>query len=225
MNEPQAPVHSRKPLPALLLLWLVLVTGYVVASVLGRHGLSTAFIGLMAGVLLWRAGKRAAAVGATALLLTVTAYWAHAVFFVAYLPPLAAFAFMAWFFGSTLRAGVEPLITRVARKERPDLPPDHERYTRSLTKLWAACFACMLLLALVSMPLLTLDSWTRWVHAMGYVLPAVLFLGEYLYRHRRFDDSKPAPIQQLIANIVLVIHEAATADSARTISKTASGHE
>ncbi len=43
-----------------------------------------------------------------------------AVAFLVFVPPLAAFAFMAVFFGRTLRAGAQPLISRIARKEDPD---------------------------------------------------------------------------------------------------------
>jgi len=87
----------------------------------------------MAGALVAAPGRRL--LGLVAGLALAAAAWrfAEAVGFLVYTPPLAAFALMAYFFGRTLRAGSEPLINRIARREHPDLPADMARHARRLT--------------------------------------------------------------------------------------------
>ncbi|HZY15735.1 MAG TPA: hypothetical protein VFE74_03855, partial [Ramlibacter sp.] len=63
---------------------------------------------------------------------------------------LLALGWLAWFFGRTLRAGQEALITRIARVSDPDLPPALRRYTRRLTALWCGWFVLAALASLVS---------------------------------------------------------------------------
>lgn len=190
-------------------LWLALAAGYVSASVTGHRALAIGIVGLMVGTLCWATGRRIVVLLVSLGLAGASFYGADSIFFLVYLPPLAAFSFMAWFFASTLKPGVEPLITRVARKEHPDLPADMVRYTRRLTQLWSWCFLTLLALALVLSPMLALEAWSRWVHGLGYLLPAALLLGEYVYRLRRFSDLHHASVPVLIANIVLVIRAAA----------------
>lgn len=190
-------------------LWLALAGGYALASLAGQRALAVAMVGLMAAALCWVAGQRSAALLIGLGLAGALVFAADSVVFLVYLPPLAAFSFMAWFFGRTLQAGIEPLITRVARQEHPELPAAIAHYTRTLTRLWAGGFLALLLLALVLMPLLPLDAWARWVQGLGYLLPAALFLGEYVYRRHRFSGMQHASIPVLVANTVRVIRQAA----------------
>ncbi|MEO8101095.1 MAG: hypothetical protein ABI790_01125 [Betaproteobacteria bacterium] len=195
--------------PGLLVLWMVLALGYLAASASGLRVAATAVVGLMVGALLAASGRLLAGGLASAALLGLCFYFSDSVQFIIYAPPLAAFAFMAWFFYRTLRPGSEPLITRVASKEHPDLTPDMSRYTRRLTWAWALCFMLLFAVALLLAPVLALDSWARWVHGLGYILPGALFLGEYGYRHYRFRDRQHGSLLVLIPNIVAVSKEAA----------------
>lgn len=216
MSEAQETPASPSGLTISLLglLWLGLAVGYLAASASGHRTLALATIGLMIGALLVASGRRVMGVFTGLALASASLYWADAVFIVVYVPPLAAFAFMAYFFHRTLRDGVEPLITRVARKEHPDLPVEMARYTRTLTWVWSLCFVLLLLIALVLAPLLPLDLWSRWIHGLGYGVPSILFLGEYAYRHRRFPNHSHGSLTLLTLNIVTVSKEAALALSA-----------
>lgn len=195
--------------PVLVALWLVLAASYLVASAMGFRAVATAVVGLMVGALF--AASARAAVGAVfgVALAGLCLYFSDSTTFIAYAPPLAAFGFMAWFFHRTLRPGSDPLITRVARKEDPDLTPDRARYTRKLTWAWSLTFMLLFAMALLLAPLLPFDAWSRWVHGLGYFLPGVLFLGEYAYRHVRFPDRKHRSLALLIPNIVAASKEAA----------------
>lgn len=201
------PAPSRHPL--LVALWLLLVASYLLASASGLRILAMAIVGLMVGALLAASGRVKTAVIAATVLVGLCVYFSDSLRFVAYAPPLAAFAFMALFFYRTLRPGSEALITRVARREHPDLPADMARYSRMLTWIWALCFVLMFAVALLLAPLLALDRWSRWVQGLGYVLPGVLFLGEYGYRHHRFRDKQHGSVWLLITNIVAVSREVA----------------
>ena len=203
--SPTVPVRH----PVLIVLWIVLALGYLVASATGIRMLATSVVGVMIGALLVASGRRVTGVAAAVTIVGLCVYFSESIQFIVYAPPLAAFAFMAYFFHRTLRPGSEPLITRVARMEHPDLPPDMARHARMLTWIWSLCFVLLFLVALVLAPLLELDVWSRWVHALGYIVPATLFLGEHVYRHARFRERQHGSLRVLIPNIVKVSRDAA----------------
>ena len=204
-----APLGMPPRMPASGLLWLLLATAYLLASIGGYRAAALGIIGLMFGALIAASGHRIAGLLAGLLLAGACMHWADSLLFLAYAPPLAAFAFMAYFFQRTLRPGVDPLITRVARREYSELPPDVASYTRMLTCLWALCFAGLLLLAFLLVWLLPLALWSCWVHGLGYVVPGLFFVVEYGYRHRRFPAKSHASLPSLVVNIIGVINEAA----------------
>ncbi len=193
--------------------WLALSLAYLVSSALGHRAAALAVLGLMAGALVAGSGRRLA--GAIVGIVLAAAAWRYAdeVRVLVFVPPLAAFAFMAFFFGRTLRPGCEPLINRIARKEHPDLPADMARHARWLTGLWTACFVFLFIVALGLAPFLALGTWSLSVQLLGYVLPAALFLGEYIYRHRRFAHRAHGSLAVLVPNVVAVIRESALESS------------
>ena len=207
------PVSSRHP--ALIAIWLVLAVVYLAASATGLRAVAMAVVGLMVGALIAASGRPVPGTIAGIALAGLCLYFSDSLQFIVYAPPLAAFLFMAFFFYRTLRPGSEPLITRVARMEHPDLPPDMTRHARMLTWAWSLCFMLMFVVALVLAPLLPLDVWSRWVHGLGYALPAALFLGEYAYRHVRFRERHHGSLLVLIPNIVAASRDAALSSDQR----------
>jgi len=214
-REPRAN-HAGFRIPGLALLWLALAAGYLAASASGHRAVALGLVGLMVGALVAATGRQVVGLVAGLVLAGACLYWSDSIAVFVYAPPLAAFGFMAYFFHRTLRRGVEPLITRVARTEHPDLPLEMARYTRTLTRTWSLCFVFLFLAAILSAPILTLESWSRWVHGLGYLVPTALFLGEYAYRHYRFRDHRHDSIPGLILSIVAVLKEAAVKPHARS---------
>ena len=212
-SSPKPPAPTRSP--ALVALWLVLAVSYLAASATGLRVLAMSMVGLMVGALLAASGRRVAGVVTGIALAGLCVYFSESIGFIAYAPPLAAFAFMALFFYRTLRPGSEPLITRVARMEHPDLPADMARHARMLTWAWSLCFVLLFVVALVLAPLLQLEVWSRWVHGLGYVIPGALFLGEYAYRHYRFREQHHGSLLVLIPNIVAASRDAALSSDKR----------
>lgn len=202
-------------IPGFALLWLGLAAGYLAASALGHRAASLAVLGLMAGALIASGGRRFPGLVVGLALAAAAWHFADEVRILVFVPPLAAFAFMAFFFGSTLRAGSEPLINRIARKEHPDLPPEMARHARWLTGVWTACFAALFAVALALAPLLSLEAWSRWVHGLGYIVPGALFLGEHIYRHHRFAHRSHGSLAVLVSNVLVVIREIAMESGGR----------
>lgn len=204
-------------IPAFGLLWLGLAAAYLAASALGHRTATLAVLGLMAGALVAASGSRLLGLAAGLVLAAAAWRFAEAVPFLVFLPPLAAFAFMAFFFGRTLRAGSEPLINRIARREHPDLPPDMARHARWLTGIWSACFVSLFFVALGLAPFLSLEAWSRCVHALGYFVPGALFLGEYAYRRHRFRHHAQGSLAVLVPNVVAVFREMAMQSGRRAV--------
>jgi uncharacterized membrane protein len=196
-------------IPALGLLWLGLAAAYLAASALGHRAAALAVLGLMAGALVAASGSRLLGLVAGVALAAAAWRFAEMAHFLVFLPPLAAFGFMAFLFGRTLRAGCEPLINRIARKEHPDLPPDMARHARWLTGVWSACFAALFLAALGLAPFLSLEAWSRWVQGLGCVVPGALFFGEHAYRRHRFPHRAQGSLVVVVRNVVAVFREIA----------------
>jgi len=113
-------------------------------------------------------------------------------------PHAAAYLFLLWLFGRTLRAGREPIITRLARHGRGSLPPAMEAYTRKLTIAWCVFFAAQLALSALLLHLGLLESWSLFVNVLNFPLCALMFVGDYLYRVARYRDWP----QSSIANVI-----------------------
>jgi uncharacterized membrane protein len=185
--------------------WCLLVSGYLAASATGQRGAALVFAAAIAGAVTAAAGWPRAGFALGLALAAAGLQWPGAVAFLGYVPPFAAFAFMGWFFGRTLRAGREPLITRVARREHADLPAELARYTRGLTIAWVLCFASLFAVALILASLLAYENWSRWVQGLGYVLPVLLLFGEYGYRRVALRRYPHAGLPTLLRNIASVM--------------------
>lgn len=87
-------------------------------------------------------------------------------------------------FGSTLGAGRQPLISALAQRLHGTLDATHAAYTRRVTQVWTAYFFGM---AVISVALFSAGDFERWSFFANLVTPAAalsLFMGEYLLRYR-----------------------------------------
>lgn len=87
-------------------------------------------------------------------------------------------------FGSTLRAGRQPLISALAQRLHGTLDATHAAYTRRVTQAWTAYFFGM---AAISVGLFFAGEFERWSFFANLVTPVSaisLFMGEYLLRYR-----------------------------------------
>ncbi|WP_235186212.1 ketosynthase [Lysobacter antibioticus] len=122
-------------------------------------------------------------------------------------PPMLFNGWLAWWFGRSLRAPREALITRIvaALHEGPvsALSPELYRYTRRLTALWAVVLTVLALvngaLAMIAVPdgvlarlgqvppvAISQEQWSWFANLINYGVVVGMFAGEYLVRQRRF---------------------------------------
>lgn len=105
-----------------------------------------------------------------------------------FLPSVAIPATLAWFFGSTLRAGRQPLIVTVALAARPATPDYLLRYSRSLTLFWTWLFVAIAAWDLALALLAPRAAWSAMANCGNYLVIGLVVVGEYLFRRLRFRD-------------------------------------
>jgi uncharacterized membrane protein len=110
------------------------------------------------------------------------------------LPHLAAYGFLLWLFGRTLRAGREALITRLARQVHGCLPEEIARYTRRVTWAWCLFFSGMALASLVLFVAAPLPAWSLFANLLNLPLVVAMYLGEYAWRVWRYPNFSHASI-------------------------------
>ncbi len=102
-----------------------------------------------------------------------------------------ALAWLAWFFGRSLRAGQTPLIERIARIGMPSLPVALCRYSRRLTAIWCAWLACAAILPWTMLLPVSLAGAPAWLGT------GALFVGERILRPWLFPTIRfPGLAQQ-----------------------------
>jgi uncharacterized membrane protein len=109
-------------------------------------------------------------------------------------PCLGIYGFLLWLFGRTLRAGRQPLITTLAMQVQGELPADIALYTRRVTWAWCVFFAGMGLTSVLLFVLAPLPAWSLFNNLLNFPLVAVMYLGEYAWRLRRYPDFPHASI-------------------------------
>ncbi|MGY6269636.1 hypothetical protein ACXIUT_08095 [Achromobacter denitrificans] len=95
--------------------------------------------------------------------------------------PVMVNALMLAVFGASLAHG-RPVVERLARLRQPDLPPAGQRYTRKVTQVWAAFFACNGSIAAALAAWAPWSWWTAYNGAISYVLMGMLMAGEWMLR-------------------------------------------
>jgi uncharacterized membrane protein len=140
-------------------------------------------------LLLWRAGRRAVATAGTlCLAAALAAFWPELrgnVALLYFLQHLGVNLALAAFFGRSLLAGCEPLISQLSRIAHGGVITEARlRYTRGVTFAWTLFFlasaAVSSLLFLFAPP----ATWSVFANVLTAPLIATAYLGEYLVRCR-----------------------------------------
>jgi uncharacterized membrane protein len=155
------------------LLPVLLALGWILWRKWRAAGLASWFVGLALSIELIHTGRLSLA----------TLYPA---------PHIAIYLLLLWFFGRTLRAGREPLVTRFARHVHGALPPEIDRYTRQLTWAWCFFFAGMALTSLALFAFAPLAAWSWFANVLNLPLLVLMFVLEYGFRLVRFPHFSHA---------------------------------
>ena len=175
-------------------------------AVAGNEGLGAflaiAPLWLAALVLAWRCSQRRLGLLACGLA-AVLAYagWDELKSHFAWLyliQQAGAYGLLGISFGRSLGQDRVPLCTRFATLVHGPLSTSVMRYTRSVTVAWTVFFAAMsgaLLLLYVAAPLAV---WSAFANFCAAPLVALMFIGEYLVRHRVLPDMHHASVLDTI---------------------------
>jgi len=99
------------------------------------------------------------------------------------LPHFSANLFLLWFFARTLRAGGEPLVTRIAQRlEGGTLPEVMRGYTRRVTMAWSMFFAAQLATSLLLYCFASRTVWSFFINIVSSLLIPMMFVAEYGWR-------------------------------------------
>ena len=82
------------------------------------------------------------------------------------------------------------IIERIARLQRPDLPPEAVAYTRKVTQLWCGFFIVNGAIAAYTAVLASRETWAWYNGGVAYALMGLLFVGEWLYRRQHVGASR-----------------------------------
>ncbi len=173
------------------------IGSYLICNGWGRLALV-----FFAALTLWRglSVKEAQASFRSACLLGVALLLAGAYFGEAYtvrLIPAFVYCSLALLFGHTLWHPPS-LCERLVRLQYPKFKPGIARYLRQVTWLWACFFAANTVISAL-MPLFAPSwVWTFYTGVVVYVLMALLVLGEYAYRPRRFPELAMPPLLETV---------------------------
>lgn len=113
-------------------------------------------------------------------------------------PHAAAYLFLLWLFGRTLRRGREPFVSRLSRRVHGTLAPEMEAYTRAVTLAWCMFFAGQVTVSLLLLAFAPLEAWSLFVNVLNIPLLALMFASEYLYRVTRYRDHPRATIAAVL---------------------------
>jgi uncharacterized membrane protein len=105
----------------------------------------------------------------------------------AYLPQVLISLLFMVIFGRTLRAGSEPLITRISTETRHGQSPTPLHYTRGVTVLWTAIFGLLIVQGLVFGMVDTGLPEAR-VSLVTYACLLAIFVVEYRYHSRHYPN-------------------------------------
>ncbi|EAM7299168.1 DNA gyrase subunit B [Salmonella enterica subsp. enterica serovar Give] len=86
-------------------------------------------------------------------------------------------------FGGSLWTAM-PLVERLARLRKPNLPPAGMRYTRKVTVVWCGFFTGNGAMALFTVLHGDMHLWTLWNGMVAYILMGTLMATEWLVRQR-----------------------------------------
>lgn len=105
-----------------------------------------------------------------------------------YIPPILIPLLLLIYFGKTLLQHETPLITAIADAARGPLTPAMRIYTRRLTQAWCLIFILLIIEALILISFYSLATWSWATNFINYILMAIIFVGEFEFRKKKFPD-------------------------------------
>lgn len=109
--------------------------------------------------------------------------------FLYFYPVVINLVLLAVFAGSLFTS--MSVVERIARSQQPDLPQSAVRYTRSVTKVWIVFFILNGGTTYLLWQAGYFKAWSLYTGFISYVLMALLFAGEWIYRKHYKRKHQP----------------------------------
>ena len=110
-----------------------------------------------------------------------------------------AYSILLIWFGMSLRAGREPIVTGIARRLRQTMPDSVVHYTRIVTFAWCGFFACQLLVSAALLLLAPRAAWSAFVILLNLPLVATMTLAEFACRQILFRHQHPTGLAKTLS--------------------------
>jgi len=134
---------------------------------------------------LWHAGHRLVALGLAAGAVAVLLNGSRLPVSWLYLAQHAGIHLgLAWWFGRTLRGGLEPFITQLARRLHDPMQPTMVVYTRHVTLAWTIYFVAIAGTSFLLFAFAPIAAWSLFANVLTPVSLVAMFVVEYLLRYR-----------------------------------------
>lgn len=121
-----------------------------------------------------------------------------------FLPPLLIIFSLFVLFSQSLVAGNTPLISLYAKLLGDKLEERHLRYNRKLTILWSVFFFAMGISSILLALFASFDNWSLFTHVISYLLVALFFVIEFMYRKHHFAGEVEGGFFQFIIKIIKI---------------------
>lgn len=154
-------------------------------------------------LLLWRVRNRGwLVVGTLATMALLAGCWPFLrrnVALLYYLQHVGANLALAVLFGRSLFGSGDSLVTHFARLAHYGVLTDAQlRYTRQVTVAWTAFFAMTAALSTILFAFSSATVWSVFANLLGLPLLCLMFVGEYLFRHRVLPPADRTSIADTI---------------------------
>jgi uncharacterized membrane protein len=105
---------------------------------------------------------------------------------------------LGWWFGRTLQAGRQPLISGLAERVHGELVPAMVTYTRAVTQVWTLYFLATAALSLLLFLAAPLAVWSFLANIITPAALALLFVGEYFWRYHRHPEFERVSLMDAV---------------------------
>ena len=123
-----------------------------------------------------------AAVSVLALIL----YYFQLILYVLYVPPVVIPLLFCSVFYQSLLPDQTPLVTEIGESVHGPFDQPMRRYTRQVTVMWTAFFVVLAAWSALLPIVASTPIWSLFTNFVNYLLIALLFIAEFIYRKWRF---------------------------------------
>lgn len=124
--------------------------------------------------------------------------------YIHFLPPILILFSLFILFSQSLTTKQIPLISRYAELLGDKHEDRHLHYYRKLTLLWSGFFLFMTVTSILLAVFSSVETWSFFTYVISYLLVAIFFITEFIYRKRHFSGEIEGSFFQFIRKIIKI---------------------